>query len=216
MTTRTRWFLVAIITVPLAASATISRHSGNKPKSVAGLHNGDILFQTLEGGQSDAIAQATGSPWTHVGVVFKEDGEWMVYEAVGPVKATPLPRWIAQGSKGHFVAKRYVSGPNGPLAEEQARRVRSAMERFMGLAYDRRFDWSDERIYCSELVWKAYAEGIGVELCSPRPMRDHSLDSELVRRTMAERYGNAPPLDEPMIAPGALFDCPLLITILER
>ena len=33
-----------------------------------------------------------------------------------------------------------------------------------GKHYDFWFEWSDERIYCSELVWKIYRRGLGIEL----------------------------------------------------
>jgi hypothetical protein len=95
-------------------------------------------------------------------------------------------------------------------------KLKKAGERFNGLPYDLQFGWSDERIYCSELVWKIYKEALGVALCAPKPMRDNALDSETVRRVMQQRYGSAPPLDELMISPGALYDCPLLATVWEE
>ncbi|MBP6313086.1 MAG: YiiX/YebB-like N1pC/P60 family cysteine hydrolase [Flavobacteriales bacterium] len=182
---------------------------------VTDLRSGDILFQTMRGGQSEAIALATGSKWTHVGIVFKENEEWLVYEAVGPVKATPLNEWIKQGTGGHFATKRLRSA-NELLGPEATIALRAGADRFMGAAYDWQFGWSDETIYCSELVWKMYAEALSIELCTPTPMRDHALGSEVVQRTIKERYGNAPPLDELMIGPGALFDCPLLVTVLDK
>ena len=53
-----------------------------------------------------------------------------------------------------------------------------------------------------------YKEGLGVELCAPKPMRENNLGSGTVQRVMKDRCGAAPPLDELMIAPGALFDRP--------
>lgn len=177
--------------------------------SVAVLKDGDILFQQTGGEQGRAVQLATGSPWTHVGIAFKKDGQWMVYEAVGPVRYTPLEEWTGHGANGHWVAKRWVGADRMDSAELSAR-LHSAGERFLGLPYDLPFRWSDERIYCSELVWKMYAEGLGVHLCEPKPMREHALGSATVQRHMQDRYGNTPPLDEPMIAPGALYDCATL------
>lgn len=179
------------------------------------LRSGDILFQAMQGGQSEAIAMATGSKWTHVGIVFKEQGRWIVYEAVGPVKATPLGEWTKQGKGGKYVAKRWIEADE-KLDPEATKLLRHAADRFMGIAYDWQFGWSDEKIYCSELVWKMYSEALNVALCEPKPMREHALGSELVQRTMQERYGSSPPLEELMIGPGALFDCPLLVTVHEE
>ncbi len=179
------------------------------------LRDGDIVFQQTGGEQGRAVELATGSPWTHVGVLFKEEGRWMVYEAVGPVRTIPLDEWAAHGNDGLWVAKRWVyaeAQPDGTLRDA----LRKAGARFKGLPYDLEFRWGDERIYCSELVWKTYAEGLGVQLCQPKPMRDHALGSPTVQEVMRQRYGAAPPLNETMIAPGALFDCPLLRTVAER
>lgn len=179
------------------------------------LLEGDIVFQSTGGAQGEAIRLATGSPWTHVGILFKDDGAWMVYEAVGPVIATPLAEWAENGTDGHYTVKRWKEA-DGRLDGPSTQRLRKATEAFLGLPYDLQFRWSDAKIYCSELVWKAYERGLDVELCAPKPMREHDLGDPVVQRTMKERYGSTPPLDELMIAPGALFDCPLLVTVLVK
>lgn len=185
------------------------------PGDTDALREGDIVFQQTGGEQGRAVQLATGSPWTHVGILFKEGGQWMVYEAVGPVLSTPLAEWTAHGEDGHWVAKRWVGSEKMDATELRAQ-LHKAGSRFRGLPYDLQFGWSDERIYCSELVWKMYAEGAGVELCTPTPMREHALGSPVVQQVMRKRYGAAPPLDELMIAPGALFDCQQLRTVAER
>lgn len=216
---RTLIILGLALTLIGSAAVNYSQLPGKRKASTSlnttDLRSGDILFQTMRGGQSEAIALATGSKWTHVGIVFKENDTWVVYEAVGPVKATPLDEWVKHGTNGHFVAKRWIEADQ-QLDPEATLKLRKAADRFMGLAYDWQFGWSDETIYCSELVWKMYAEALNVELCKPTPMRDHALGSEVVQRTITERYGSTPPLDELMIGPGALFDCPLLVTVLEK
>ncbi len=179
------------------------------------LHEGDIVFQQTGGEQGRAVQLATGSPWTHVGVLFKLNDKWMVYEAVGPVLYTPLSQWIERGTDNRWTAKRWRSKGRS-LTTKELSRLKSAGTRFNGLPYDLEFNWSDERIYCSELVWKMYKEGPGIELCLPRPMREHDLGSAAVQQLMRARYGRTPPLDELMIAPAALYDCPLLVSVVER
>ncbi|MBX2972098.1 MAG: peptidoglycan peptidase [Flavobacteriales bacterium] len=178
------------------------------------LRDGDIVFQKTGGEQGRAVQLATNSPWTHVGILFRDGDRWMVYEAVGPVCRTPLDEWVARGTDGHWVAKRWVDAEKMDTGALR-KKLMAAGKRFNGLPYDLEFRWGDERIYCSELVWKMYAEGPGVELCHPKPMRDHALGSPTVQEVMRKRYGAGPPLDEPMIAPSALFDCPLLRTVAE-
>ncbi len=177
------------------------------------LREGDIVFQHTGGEQGRAVELATGSPWTHVGILFKEHGQWMVHEAVGPVRKIALSEWVEHGEEGHWTAKRWIHSEK-QLAPSAIGRLKEAGARFNGLPYDLQFGWSDDRIYCSELVWKIYKNGLGVELCAPKPMRENALGSETVRRVMQQRYGSAPPLDELMISPGALFDCAELRTVL--
>ncbi len=206
--------VIALAGVVAFAARPIIGSIKDKKTSTPALRDGDILFQSGGGGQSDAIALATKCKWTHVGIAFREGGQWMIHEAVGPVKKTPLSEWIDQGD-GHYVVKRWVASIDS-LDPAAVAKLRGSSAPYMGRAYDLQFLWSDEKMYCSELVWKMYAEGLGVRLCEPKPLKDYALDSELVQRTMKERYGSAPPMDEPMVSPATLFECPMLTTVLER
>jgi len=209
--------LVNMLAIGAVALGLNTLVGGNAPEQahLKTLREGDLVFQHTGGEQGRAVQLATGSPWTHVGILFERDGQWMVYEAVGPVLYTPLDEWTAHGDDGHWTAKRWTRAEE-KLDPEGLARLKKAGSRFKGLPYDLQFGWSDERIYCSELVWKMYQEGLGVELCAPRPMRENTLGSETVRRVMQDRYGSTPPLDELMISPGALFDCPELRTVVEH
>ncbi|RYE90229.1 MAG: hypothetical protein EOO37_03435, partial [Cytophagaceae bacterium] len=70
------------------------------------LHEGDLIFHTSQSAQSQAIQLATHSPYSHCGLLYKTNGKWQVFEAVQPVKLTPLASWVARGQGGHFVVKR--------------------------------------------------------------------------------------------------------------
>lgn len=196
----------------LGAAVAVPAVHAKKSAPATLIQEGDLLFQHIVGAQGEALRLATRSPWTHVGIAFREEGRWMVLEAVGPVKRTPLQEWIEQGA-GHYVAKRMRGEP---LSAEALAKLRAAAKPYMGKAYDWQFGWSDEKIYWSELVWKLYAEGLGIRLCEPKPLKEYDLGSELVQRTMQERYGSGPPLDEPMVAPSTLFECGLLEVVEER
>ena len=54
------------------------------------LQDGDIVFSSSSQGQGKAIMEATGSPYTHCGIVQIKDGQFLVLEAVQPVRVTPL------------------------------------------------------------------------------------------------------------------------------
>lgn len=170
--------------------------------------DGDIIFHTSRSAQSAAIQRATQSPYSHVGVIFHRDGKPFVFEAIATVRYTPLDAWIARGDGSRYVIRRLEAG----LTTAQVAKLRAAARRFEGKPYDLYFEWSDERIYCSELVWKLYDQALGVKLGTLQKLREFDLTDPMVRTKMRERYGSNVPLDEPVISPGAQFDSGLLIT----
>lgn len=178
------------------------------------LVDGDIVFQTSRSTQSVAVQKATASPYSHMGIVFLRGGQPFVLEAAGRVHYTPLAEWVARGVGGHVVAKRLRDAET--MSPAAAAKLRQAAESFAGRPYDLTFAWSDDRIYCSELVWKAYQRGLGIELGALQALSDFRLDAPEVRQKMKERYGDKIPLREPVIAPAAVFDSDRLVTVLER
>lgn len=173
------------------------------------LRDGDLVFHTSRSPQSQAIQRATHSPFSHVGLVFHRDGKPFVLEAIATVRYTPLAQWRARGTEGRFVVRRLKV----PLTPAQQRTLRAAAEKHAGKPYDLYFEWTDSRIYCSELVWKAYHEALNIEIGTRQQLRDFDLDDPIVKVKLRERYGEHVPLDEPVISPGAQFDSALLETV---
>ena len=128
------------------------------------------------------------------------------------MRYTPLADWIARGDGGRYVVKRLAR----QLTPEQAAQLRDAARQFEGKPYDLYFEWSDERIYCSELVWKMYQQALGVQLGTLQKLREFDLSDPVVKAKMRERYGSRVPLDEPVISPGAQFASPLLSTVANQ
>jgi hypothetical protein len=188
-------------------SATRSLAAAAEP-----LHDGDIIFHTSRSAQSLAIQRATHSPYSHVGMIVLRNGKPFVFEAIATVRYTPLEQWIARGERGRYVIKRLEK----PLTETQAGKLRAAAIRYQGKPYDLYFEWSDDRIYCSELVWKVYRDALGLEIGARQKLRDFDLSDPVVEAKMRERYGKNVPLDEPVISPGAQFDSPLLVTVRSK
>ncbi|MBX3226527.1 MAG: hypothetical protein KIT84_32300 [Labilithrix sp.] len=125
------------------------------------LKAGDLVFHRSLSEQAGAIAYLTQSQLTHVGVVFKVAGAWNVYEAVGPVKITPLESWIGRGQGKKFAASRYKSD----LPAKTVKALFEAGKPFYGKPYDLLFTEGDDKIYCSELALKMY-ERASVSLIS--------------------------------------------------
>ncbi|MEZ4389028.1 MAG: YiiX family permuted papain-like enzyme [Candidatus Krumholzibacteriia bacterium] len=177
--------------------------------------SGDIIFQTSTSGQSRAIQLATGSAYSHLGLVHLRGGDAFVFEAVEPVRSTPLAEWIARGEGGAFVVKR-LKNSSQVLTPEALARMLAVGEGFVGKPYDLYFEWSDDRIYCSELVWKIYQRALGLEIGAPATLGSFDLSPPPVRAKLAERWGAHPPLAEPVISPAAMFASDELVEVYRR
>ncbi|NJK91515.1 MAG: YiiX family permuted papain-like enzyme [Blastochloris sp.] len=161
---------------------------------------GDLVFQDCQSSQSRAIQIATGSSYSHVGMVIVQGSQTLVCEAVQPVKLTAWTEWVKRGKDHHFVLKR-LKDPS-PLHSPSAQsRLLAEARRHLGKDYDAQFAWSDDRIYCSELVWKMYHRALGLTLSQPRKLREFRLQHPEVQRILFQRYGNKIPLEEPRHLP---------------
>ena len=180
-----------------------------------GIKNGDLIFQTSLSSQSQAIQLATNSKYSHCGIVYIENGQFYVFEAIQPVKTTPLDKWIARGKDGHYVIKR-LKNADQILTEETLQKMKAVGEKFRGKNYDLTFEWSDDKIYCSELIWKIYQRATGIELGKLQKLSEFDLTNDLVKKKIKERYGDKIPTEETVISPDALFDSELLITVKEN
>jgi uncharacterized protein YycO len=176
------------------------------------IKNGDLIFQTSLSGQSKAIQLATKSKYSHCGIIFNDNGHFYVFEAIQTVKTTPLDKWIARGKNGHFVIKR-LKNANQVLTAKTLQKMKREGNKLKGKNYDLTFDWSDDKIYCSELIWKIYQRASGIEIGKLEKLRDFDLTDKAVKKKLKERYGYKIPLDEIVISPSAIFDSELLMTI---
>jgi hypothetical protein len=181
----------------------------------AALQDGDIVFHTSRSAQSLAVQRATGSRYSHMGVVLMRGGTPYVFEAVTTVRYTPLAQWTARGDGGHYVAKR-LRNAGALLTPAAVARLHAGSADYAGRPYDLTFEWSDQRIYCSELVWKLYQRALGVRIGELQKIRSFNLGDPAVRAKMRERYGDKVPMDEPVISPVAMFESPLLMTVETR
>ena len=178
----------------------------------ATMQEGDILFQTSDSPQAEAIALATHSQYSHCGILLKENSEWVVLEAVQPVKITPLKTWIAHG-KNHKYSVRRLKNAKNILNQNIILSLYNNAKKYIGKDYDIYFGWSDDKIYCSELVWKIYQTTTALEIGKRQTLRDMDLKSPLVQKQLAARYGSKIPYDEPIISPQAVYESALLETV---
>ena len=121
---------------------------------------GDLYFQSLpRNAVVNAIEGASESPYSHCGILVRKGDEWFVLEAIGPVMETPLAKWITQARDRHYDVFR--------LEAEHERNIPAfikAARKYMGRPYDIRYRMDDEKIYCSELIFKGYRDATGESL----------------------------------------------------
>ena len=102
-----------------------------------------MIFKSLPHGPVVwAIEGVTRSPYSHCDIVGREDGQWVVYEAIGKVRITPLQAYLERRRGGGFAAYR--------LRDEFAGHIPATLEccrTYLGRPYDIRHQLDDEKIY---------------------------------------------------------------------
>ena len=150
-----------------------------------------------------------------MGIIYKKGDDYFVYEAVQPVKLIPLNDWINRGENGHYVVKR-IKNSEKLLTPETLLKMKQIGEKYAGKDYDLYFEWSDSRIYCSELVWKIYKEAVGLEIGELEKLSDFDLTDKAVKQKLIERYGDNIPKNELVISPASMFESDQLITVFKN
>lgn len=173
-------------------------------KKIDTFQNGDIIFQISLSGQGKAIQLATKSNYTHCGLIVEKNNQFYVFEAETHVKGIRLKKWIERGKNQHFVVKR-LKNAEKILTKTMIENITKQILKYNEKRYDIYFSWSDEAMYCSELVWKIYQKATGIEVGNLQKLKDFDLTSNEVKQKLKERYGNNIPSEEKVISPESIF-----------
>jgi uncharacterized protein YycO len=157
------------------------------------------------------IENVTGSKYTHVGIIYIKDGKTFVLEAVQPVKLTPLNDFINRGVNSKYTVVRYYK----KLSDDQMKRMYNYAISQLGKNYDMKFQWSDNKMYCSELVYKIYWNA-GIALCDINQFKDYDLSSDEVQKAIKSRYNTAINPNEQIITPVDLYNSRSIITVFDN
>jgi len=158
---------------------------------------GDVLFQSLPHNElTDAIEGASKSPYSHCGIVVRRGEAWLVLEANGPgVREIELDRWIRQGRGAGFATYRFEAKYTPRIGS-----IIAAARKFLGKPYDIHYDMDDGKIYCSELIYKAFLDATGEELGTIRKLGE--LDWKPHEAIIRKIENGGLPLERRMITPG--------------
>lgn len=146
------FLLLVLVLMGLTASA-------GKP---AEYKEGDIVFIISKSEQSPFIQYATRSVWSHCGIVVYKNKEPYVLEASNVVKLTPLNAFLRKGRLKLNTTRRFFDKP-----------VKIKYKQYLGIPYDSEFSLTNNRYYCSELVWVIFKKQFGIELCKPKPLSQY-------------------------------------------
>lgn len=158
---------------------------------------GDILLQHLTSNLGKLIQSVTKSTYTHCGMVVKEGNKLYVIEAVGPVKYTSIENWINKGHNKYFAQIRPVG-----LTKDQIDKVVKESKKYLGKPYDIQYELDDKKIYCSELIYKAYLKAADIEIGKKVPLGNMNWRPNVVFIKMIT--GGELPLDREIVTPVSL------------
>ncbi len=191
--------IVLIILFSVAATTSQSRELIFSDVSAA-IQEGDLIFHKSQSSQSKAILGATGSEWSHVGIIIKKKNAWYVVEARNGVETTALQGFIQRGKNNEFKVFRSTSYDNSKMRNA----LYSEIAKYSQKKYDIYFEFSDDRIYCSELTYKVLKAVTRHEVGVVNKMKELRLDGpyvqELIKRRLTDLGKELNP-EEPIVTP---------------
>lgn len=133
-------------------------------EAYAAVRAGDILLQPLKCWSCTLIEQQENSDYSHIGIYL---GDGMVAEAYAAgVKTIAFSEFMAKTEPGMSVRVRRLRNPPKGLD----RKIKAGIKAYIGLPYDRYFLWTDQKIYCSELLYKLLVPIVRLDDLAPKPM----------------------------------------------
>ena len=168
---------------------------------------GDVVLQSLphDGNIVDAIEGITHSPYSHCGVVLRNDkNQWVVIESIINVHETPLFLWMLRGRGGAFAAYRLDPKYSSHITE-----FKRNLLSYLGRQYDYNYDMTNgQTVYCSDLVYLAFEKASGEKMGTLEKLSD--LDWKPYEHFIEYDQGGKLPLDRVMITPASLSEAPQL------
>jgi uncharacterized protein YycO len=186
----------------LIAAATVSASEYVKQE-------GDIVFQSSPLNMLVKVIEGcTDSPLSHCGILHHIDGKWRVVEARGNVHETDYDQWVKTGREGHLAVYRLK-----PIYSDKIADMIASAQMHAGKPYDAKFEMDDEKLYCSELVYKAFKSATGEELGKLQKLKE--LSWEPWKEAIAAIEGGEVPLEREMITPKALSEAEQLDVVYD-
>lgn len=168
-----RYFLypyISLLSLLLSMIFLTTNAVAEKEFTATDLRNGDLLFQSLHCGPlCEELEAALQTPYSHLGIVYFDPQGIRIIESTDRVKLTPLKEWLAQ-TRNNSVEIFRLRKSSQKLGYGEAI-VNSALQE-LGKPYDDDWEWDNQKLYCSELVWKTFFAALKIKLSTPKDYFD--------------------------------------------
>ena len=165
------------------------------------LKTGDIILQSNRCYLCELIEKEENTPYSHMGILVKDHGQWNVLEAWTKVEETPLDQFLSRRRKGtKTLVMRLKDHRIFPLITSHSL-LKRFHHSFAGKNYDEDFLWNNrdelgEKYYCSEFVAKFLSPFLS------QPMATKPMHFDIDRQFWLEYFHGNPPDGQPGISPG--------------
>lgn len=127
------------------------------------LKTGDLLFQILNDDSVFKDPQNSDSTYDNIGIAFIDGQNYALLETNYQVQYVSLRQWVENGNNEHYVVKR-LRNADSLLTSVGIQKLRSEARNNILKKHDTTSDWSDDRMYNAELIWKIYNRSLNVEI----------------------------------------------------
>lgn len=173
--------------------------------------SGDLIFTAVDTYSYQKIAADTLTWTSHVGILFHENGEWVVYESRIPRSViSPLCDFLGRFPNDMVEVKRYQE----PLARKALKTLKAAAVDRLGYFYHTGFDYDNEnRQFCSKYVYDIFQE-VGIQVGQIETLEEllnRNPDADLVFWT--RWYLGYIPWERRTVTPASQIKDPKFITV---
>ena len=127
------------------------------------LKTGDLLFQSINKDTVLIDSQNSDSTYNNIGIAFIDGQNYALLETTDQVQYVSLRQWVKNGNDEKYVIKRLRNADSILTSVENQKLEREVRNNIMK-KYDTDSDWSDEKMYNAELIWKIYKRSLNIEL----------------------------------------------------
>ena len=123
------------------------------------LSSGDLLFQKVNKKKS----LTSDSAYNNIGIAFIDGDNYALLETSDQVQYVSIREWIENGINQDYVAKRLLNA-DSLITSLNIQELRNEARNNIMKKYDNSNEWSDDKMYNAELIWKMYERAFNIEL----------------------------------------------------